>query len=95
MRRPQNLTLRLAELEHEQGSLGTLIYMSRASELAAVFSIKDPIREDAPAMIAALKSAGIKRLVMLTGDSEKTAREVAQTLGIDEYHAEIIKDKAL
>lgn len=92
VRRPQNLTLRLAELEREQGSLGTLIYMSRASELAAVFSIKDPIREDAPAMIAALKSAGIKRLVMLTGDSEKTAREVAQTLGIDEYHAEILPE---
>ena len=52
--------------------------------------ISDEIKEDAKTAIDGLKAAGIKRIVMLTGDAEKTAKTVAKTLGIEEYHAELL-----
>ncbi|MBR5577648.1 MAG: heavy metal translocating P-type ATPase, partial [Lachnospiraceae bacterium] len=52
--------------------------------------IADQIKEDAKRAIVELKEAGIKRIVMLTGDAEKTANTVCNTLGIKEYHAELL-----
>ena len=56
---------------------------------------EDPIRPEAPAVIRALKDAGISKVVMMTGDSERTARAVAAKVGVDEFFAEVLpEDKA-
>ena len=71
------------------------LYLAISGVLAAVICIKDPLREEAPAVIAGLRKLGITKLVMMTGDNEKTARAVAQAVGVDEYRAEVLpEDKA-
>lgn len=63
--------------------------------LAAVICIEDPLREEACAVIEALHGAGIAKLVMMTGDSERTARAIAAQVGVDEYYSEVLpEDKA-
>ena len=52
--------------------------------------ISDELKEDAKQAVEGLKESGIKRIVMLTGDADKTARSVASSLGITEYHAELL-----
>jgi Cu+-exporting ATPase len=66
----------------------TAMYLSMDGRLAAVFSVGDQIKESTPAALEALKSQGL-RIVMLTGDSETTARAVAAKLAIDEVIAEV------
>ena len=57
--------------------------------------VKDPLREEAGEIIDGLHKLGVPKLVMMTGDSERTARSVAQTIGIDEYYSEVLpEDKA-
>ena len=71
------------------------LYMAIENELAAVFCIEDPIREEAADIIKKLKEAGIKKAVMMTGDSERTAKAVAAKIGVDEYYSEVLpEDKA-
>ena len=71
------------------------LYLAISGVLAAVICVKDPLREEAPAVIAGLRKLGITKLVMMTGDNEKTARAVAQAVGVDEYRAEVLpEDKA-
>lgn len=71
------------------------LYLSIAGELAAVICISDPLREEAPEVIRKLKQLGFNKIVMMTGDSEKTAAAVAKTVGVDEYYAEVLpEDKA-
>ena len=71
------------------------LYLAISGVLAAVICIKDPLREESPAVIAGLRKLGITKLVMMTGDNEKTARAVAQAVGVDEYRAEVLpEDKA-
>ena len=71
------------------------LYLAVEGELAAVICIEDPIRPEAPAVIQALKDAGISKVVMMTGDSERTARAVAAKVGVDEFFAEVLpEDKA-
>lgn len=71
------------------------LYMAMDSVLAAVICIEDPLREEAADVVAALKGMGIKKVVMMTGDSERTARSVADRVGVDEYYAEVLpEDKA-
>ena len=71
------------------------LYLAIEGVLSAVVGIEDPLREDAPAVLAALKAAGITKTVMMTGDSERTAAAVAAKIGVDEYHAEVLpEDKA-
>ena len=71
------------------------LYLAVDSALAAVICIEDPLREEAAAVITALKRAGIKKVVMMTGDSEKTAGAIAKQVGVDEYYAEVLpEDKA-
>lgn len=75
----------------EQNSDATLVYLAINSQLAGIFVIKDKIKENAFEAIKALKSMGIKT-VMITGDRESTAQNVANQLGIDNYFAEILPE---
>ena len=68
------------------------LYLSIGKRLAAVILIEDPIREEARDVIAKLREAGIEHVVMMTGDSEKTAAAVAEQLGIDEYQSEVLPE---
>ena len=71
------------------------LYLAISGELAAVICIADPLRAEAKAAIQALHECGIKRVVMMTGDNERTAAAVAAAVGVDEYHAEVLpEDKA-
>ena len=71
------------------------LYLAVSGELAAVLCIEDPLREEALTIVRDLKKAGIEKVVMMTGDSEKTARLIAQKVGVDAYHAEVLpEDKA-
>ena len=73
---------------------GTICHVAIDKETKAEYLgyvvISDEIKEDAKTAIDGLKAAGIKRIVMLTGDAEKTAKTVAKTLGIEEFHAELL-----
>ena len=71
------------------------LYLSVEGRLAAVICIEDPLREEAADVLRSLKTLGIRKLVMMTGDSEKTAAAVAQQVGVDEYYSEVLpEDKA-
>lgn len=71
------------------------LYLAIENELAAVICIEDPLREEAAAVVNSLKRAGIGKVVMMTGDSERTARSIAGKVGVDEYYSEVLpEDKA-
>ncbi len=63
------------------------LYLALEGKLAAVILIEDPIRKEAPAVVQKLHNLGVKKVVMMTGDNERTARAVASLVGVDEYHA--------
>ena len=79
----------LERLEHA-GSTAVLVMMAR--EPIGVLGIADQVRPEARSALQSLRDAGVRRLVMLTGDNQGTAKAVAQQLGIDEYHAELLPD---
>ena len=64
----------------------TVLYIAIDGRLVGLLGIEDPIREEAPEVIRALHARG-KRIVMLTGDDERTAAAVAARLGIEEFRA--------
>ena len=71
------------------------LYLAIEHKLAAVICIEDPLREEAKASVEALRGAGISKIVMMTGDSERTAAAIAKRVGVDEYYAEVLpEDKA-
>lgn len=71
------------------------LYLAVNGILAAVICIEDPLRQEAVDVIKALKQEGINKVVMMTGDSEKTAASIAKRVGVDEYYAEVLpEDKA-
>ncbi len=71
------------------------LYLAVSGVLAAVICIEDPLRAEAKQIITELKKLGIKHIVMMTGDNEKTACSVARAVGIDEYYSEVLpEDKA-
>ena len=71
------------------------LYMAIGGQLAAVICIEDPLREEAASVIRQLKEAGFKRIVMMTGDSERTAAAIAKRVGVDDYFSEVLpEDKA-
>ena len=71
------------------------LYMAIENELAAVICIEDPVREEAADVIRALRLTGIKKIVMMTGDSERAAGAIARKVGVDEYYSEVLpEDKA-
>lgn len=71
----------------------SILYVAVGGELAGLIAIHDPLREDAKHFVAALKGSGIKRIVMLTGDNEATARTIAGNLGIEEFYAQALPDR--
>ncbi|MBZ0157822.1 MAG: heavy metal translocating P-type ATPase [Alphaproteobacteria bacterium] len=70
----------------------SILYMAIDRELAGIIAIDDPLRDDTGVFLRKLDEAGIKRVIMLTGDNEATARSVAERLGIREYHAQALPD---
>lgn len=71
------------------------LYLAIENELVAVVCIEDPLRGEVAEVIQALKHAGIQKVVMMTGDSERTARAIAAKVGVDEYYSEVLpEDKA-
>ena len=71
------------------------LYLAVDGVLAAVICIADPIRDEAPEVIRLLRKNGLSKIVMMTGDSERTAAVVAKKLGVDEYYSEVLpEDKA-
>ena len=71
------------------------LFMAIDYELAAVICIEDPLREEAAAVVRKLKETGISKVVMMTGDSDRTAKAIAARVGVDEYYSEVLpEDKA-
>ena len=75
---------------HDCEHAGTIIHVAIDGEYAGHIVINDQVKEDSAEAIQALKSLGVARTVMLTGDREAVGREVAEQLGLDEYHAELL-----
>lgn len=75
------------ECEHDEG---TVVYVSCDGEYAGCIVISDVVKENSKKAISCLKKSGIDKTVMLTGDSKQAAERVAQSLGLDEYHAELL-----
>ena len=71
------------------------LYLGIEGELAAVICIEDPLRPEAPEVITALRQAGFTQIVMMTGDSDHTAKAIAAKVGVDKYYSEVLpEDKA-
>ena len=71
------------------------LYLAIEGKLEAVLYIEDPVREEAAEAIRMLRESGIKHVVMMTGDSERTAAAIAERVGVDEYYSEVLpEDKA-
>lgn len=68
------------------------LYLAISGKLSAVICISDPVRPEAKAAIEALHNLGIDKIVMMTGDNKRTAEVVANLVGVDEYHAEVLPD---
>lgn len=75
------------ECEHDEG---TVVYVSCDGEYAGCIVISDIVKENSKKAISSLKKSGIDKTVMLTGDSRQAAERVAKSLGLDEYHAELL-----
>lgn len=90
-RLPEGAKDKFARLPEECSHL----YLAIENQLAAVICIEDPVREEAADAIRALRETGIKKIVMMTGDSERTAAAIARKVGVDEYYSEVLpEDKA-
>ena len=74
----------------EQGDNGTIIHVAIDGTYAGHIVINDQVKPDSADAILQLKALGVKKTVMLTGDREDVAQRVAQQLGVDEYHAELL-----
>ncbi|MBP3885706.1 MAG: heavy metal translocating P-type ATPase [Olsenella sp.] len=85
---PEGLLERI-EAEHPASSV---IFMASDHELMGAICVRDPIREEAQGVLRKLREHGISQIVMLTGDSEACARHVAEQLGIDAYHAQVLPE---
>lgn len=69
------------------------LYLAIEGVLAAVICIEDPIREEAASVISQLKQLGVSKIVMMTGDSDRTAAAVAGLVGVDEYYSEVLPEE--
>lgn len=75
------------DAEHNEG---TVVYVSCNGIYAGCIVISDVVKDNSKKAISNLKKSGIDKTVMLTGDSKETAKRVAENLGLDEYHAELL-----
>ena len=69
------------------------LYLAMEQELAAVIRIEDPLRDEAVEVIRQLKEEGIANIVMMTGDSERTAASIAKRVGVDDYDSEVLPEE--
>lgn len=74
----------------EADESGTLVYVAYDKQYQGHIVIADELKQDAKDAISKMKACGIKKIVMLTGDNEETAKAVAEQLGITEYHAQLL-----
>ena len=71
------------------------LYLGIEGKLAAVICIEDPLRPEAPEVVKALRKAGFTQIVMMTGDSDRTAKAIATRVEVDKYYSEVLpEDKA-
>lgn len=75
---------------HPCGQMGTVVHIAIDNNYAGHILISDVVKPSSKEAMAALKKAGIKKTVMLTGDAEKVAKYVSEEIGIDEYHSELL-----
>ena len=75
---------------HDCEHIGTIIHVAIDGEYAGHIVINDKVKEDSAEAIRDLKSLGVRRTVMLTGDRKEVGKDVAEKLDIDEYHAELL-----
>jgi len=88
---PEGMEEKFRHLPEEYSHL----YLALEGVLAAVICIEDPLRPEAAEIIRQLKKTGLKKIVMMTGDSERTAKAIAALAGVDEYYSEVLpEDKA-
>lgn len=88
---PEGMEEKFRHLPEEYSHL----YLALEGVLAAVICIEDPLRPGAAEIIRQLKKTGLKKIVMMTGDSERTAKAIAKKVVVDEYYAEVLpEDKA-
>jgi Cd2+/Zn2+-exporting ATPase len=79
-------------LEQIEGAGSTLVAVGSGRKLLGLIELRDRIRPDAKAVVARLHAQGVKKIIMLTGDNERTARAVAEEVGIDEVRAELLPE---
>ena len=73
----------------------SVLYLAINNDIAGLIGVEDPLRRESPEIIRSLREHGARRIVMLTGDDERSAAAVARRLGIDEYRAQVLPtDKA-
>ena len=88
---PEGMEERFASLPEEYSHL----YLALEGQLAAVICIEDPLRPEAAEVVKQLKECGFEKIVMMTGDSDRTAKAIARKVGVDEYYSEVLpEDKA-
>lgn len=68
------------------------LYLGIEGKLAAVICIEDPLRPEAPEVVKALRKAGFTQIVMMTGDSDRTAKAIATRVGVDKYYSEVLPE---
>lgn len=94
----QNITISEDILNHyirEQKEGQTAMFITKNDEVIGLISIMDRIKEDALEAVKTLRERGAKKLVMLTGDNRYAAEKVANILGLDEFHAELLPDEKM
>ena len=72
------------------GDVGTIVYIADHNRILGYILLSDIVKEDAADAVKGIKAAGVKRIVMLTGDRKATAEAVAARIGIDEYHSDLL-----
>lgn len=85
--------LHLEQIQHDVCSVeGTVVYVAVDGTFAGHILISDELKEDAAQTVARLKALGVKLTIMLTGDEEKVAKQVARVVGVDDYSAELLPE---
>jgi Zn2+/Cd2+-exporting ATPase len=73
----------------------TVVYLTDERRVLGVLAVADTVRPEAAATVARLKRVGVRRVVMITGDNERVAAEIARQVGIDEYRAEVLPEEKM
>jgi Cd2+/Zn2+-exporting ATPase len=82
-----------AQSQENQGK--TVVWVAQAQQIIGAIAIADMIRPEAVSMITRLRNLGVEQIVMITGDNQRTADTVAQTVGIDQVYAELLPEDKL